>query len=179
MIARVVPMPDNSWTIREASSAKDWEGALQVLTSVYIDEIEKGLSRRQEAQTLFSRSHLKGKGDFLVAADSEGRILGAVLLLSEHSELRQIARPQEAEFRILAVGQPARGKGVGHALVEECIARAKRRGARRLVLSTQPFMHAAMRLYERLKFKRQSDRDWHTPKGSPRWVYSIELDSNA
>lgn len=172
-------MTDTSWVIRDAASERNWNGALQVLTAVYIDEIDRGLALRQEAQTLFSRSHLEGKGDLLVAADADGQILGVVLLLSEHSELRQIARPQEAEFRILAVSQAARGKGVGRALVEECISRAKKRRARWVVLSTQPFMHAAMRLYESLGFQRHIHRDWQTSKGSPRLVYSLELVSTA
>jgi hypothetical protein len=44
-----------------------------------------------------------------------------------------------------------------------------------VLLSTQPSMQAAHRLYEDLHFKRRPERDWQTSNGGIRWVYSLEL----
>jgi ribosomal protein S18 acetylase RimI-like enzyme len=60
-------------------------------------------------------------------------------------------------------------------LVRECISRSKRRGALRMMLSTQPSQQAAHRVYEALGFVRRKERDWQTVSGSLRWVYSLEL----
>ena len=163
-----------TWIIRDASSQKDWDQAIALLVAVYVGE---GFAQPQFAQQTFSRSRLEGEGVFLVGVDTDETILGAVLLLSEQTELRQIAQPGEAEFRLLAVSDVARGKGVGRELVQECLSRAKRRGARTMVLCTQPSMRAAQSLYEGLGFRRRLERDFEMASGSPRWVYSIELDS--
>ena len=108
-----------------------------------------------------------------MAAAADGRVLGAVLLLGTDSDLRQVARADEAEFRLLGVSDLARGKGIGRALVHACLDRARARGARAMVLTTQPTMRAAHRVYEDLGFTREPARDWDTASGSSRWVYSI------
>lgn len=78
------------WTIRDASLQKDWEQAVALLDAVYVGE---GFAQPQFAQQTFSRKRLENEGDFLVAAASGGTVLGAVLLLSDQSEFRQVARP--------------------------------------------------------------------------------------
>lgn len=162
-----------NWTIRDASSQKDWEQAVALLDAVYVGE---GFAQTQFAQQVFSRDRLENEGDFLVAAASGGTILGAVLVLDDQSEFRQIARPGEVEFRLLAVRDAARGNGIGRELVEECLNRSKSRGARITVLCTQPSMRAAQALYEGLGFRRRTERDFQVAGGGSRWVYSIELD---
>lgn len=168
-------MAEWNWNVRAAAEDKHWKGAFRVLTSVYIDEIHRGLSQPQEVQQLFSRTSLESHGDLLIATDSNGNVVGAVLLVGQNSRLRQVAQVGEAEFRMLAVESAYRGKGIATALVRECLDRARSRGAHTMVLSTQPFMLAAQRLYEELGFTRRTDRDWTTVGGSPRWVYSSDL----
>lgn len=165
-------MSDRAWTLRNAGSPQDWEQILALLVSIYVDE---GFSDPQSAQQLFCRSSLENQGDLLVAADTEGKILGVILLLKERSNLCQVAENGEAEFRLLGVDPVARGQRIGRGLVVECLRRANRRGAHRMVLSTQPSMCAAQALYDRLGFTRQVHRGWQTPSGGARWVYSIEL----
>jgi ribosomal protein S18 acetylase RimI-like enzyme len=98
--------------------------------------------------------------EVLVAAEGE-RLLGGVTFVAG-GPLADIAAVDEAEIRMLAVARPARGRGVGEALVRCCADRARAlAGRRRLVLSTQPKMHAAHRLYERLGFVRAPLRDWN------------------
>jgi ribosomal protein S18 acetylase RimI-like enzyme len=61
---------------------------------------------------------------------------------------------------------------VGELLVRECLARARAAGKRRMVLSTDPSMRAAHRLYERLGFTRLPERDWSPLPGIHLRVYA-------
>jgi ribosomal protein S18 acetylase RimI-like enzyme len=165
---------NGNWTIRTISYSHDWDAALTLLRSVYVDE---GFTEPHLADQTFVRNLIEGEGEFLAAVDSDGTILGAVLLPNQQSALRQIARADEAEFRLLGVSGAARGRGVGRGLVEACLRRAQELNIGRMVLSTQPSMLAAQHLYESLGFRRQPERDWRTPQGSIRWVYAIELNT--
>ena len=69
------------------------------------------------------------------------------------------------ELRLLAVSQDARGKGVGSALVKECVRRARLMGATELGLHTSRSMRAAMRLYLSMGFERAPERDFLPPGG--------------
>ena len=100
--------------------------------------------------------------DAQIVAEAEDRIVGTVLLYPAGSVM---ARPGGGlitliwpEVRLLAVAPEARGRGVGAALVEECICRA-RQSAAALTLHTADVMQAAMRLYERLGFLRAPELD--------------------
>lgn len=93
-------------------------------------------------------------------AEQDTDLLGTVVYAAPGSPWQDLARGTEAEFRMLATAAPARGRGVGEALVRACIERAKQAAAPRIVLSTGPEMLAAHRLYERLGFVRTPERDW-------------------
>ena len=93
-------------------------------------------------------------------AEEPADLLGTVVYASPGSPWQDLAQDDEVEFRMLATSVPARGRGVGEALVRACIERAKRAGAPRLVLSTGPESTAAHRLYDRLGFVRVPERDW-------------------
>ncbi len=87
-----------------------------------------------------------------------------------------VARLHEAEFRTLAVAGAGRGQGAGEALVRACIARARAiEGCGLLVISTQPTMAAARRLYERLGFVRMPERDWMPVPHITLLTYGLEL----
>jgi ribosomal protein S18 acetylase RimI-like enzyme len=93
-------------------------------------------------------------------AEDPRDLLGTVVYAAAGSPWQDLATGAEAEFRMLATIAPARGRGVGEALVRACIARARQDGAPSLVLSTGPDMLAAHRLYERIGFTRLPERDW-------------------
>ncbi|PPS68721.1 MULTISPECIES: GNAT family N-acetyltransferase [Streptomyces] len=98
----------------------------------------------------------------VLAALRDGRVLGGVTFVPSGGPMADIAGPNEAEIRMLAVSHAARGQGVGEALVRSCLARARATpGCRSVVLSTQRTMHAAHRIYERLGFLRTPERDWN------------------
>jgi GNAT superfamily N-acetyltransferase len=99
--------------------------------------------------------------EVLVAA-ADDRVLGGVTFVPSGGPMADVARPGEAEIRMLAVAHQARGRGVGEALVRFCADRARAvEGCTGLVLSTQQAMRTAHRLYERLGFARTPDRDWN------------------
>jgi ribosomal protein S18 acetylase RimI-like enzyme len=93
-------------------------------------------------------------------AEEPEDLLGTVVYAAPGSPWQDLATDGEAEFRMLATAAPARGRGVGEALVRACIDRARRAGAPRLVLSTGVEMVPAHRLYERIGFVRAPERDW-------------------
>lgn len=99
--------------------------------------------------------------DLVVAADSDdGSLLGTVTFCLSGTAFAELSRPGEAEFRMLAVAPVARGRGVGEALVRACMRRAQAHDCDGIVLSTLPTMDAAHRLYTKLGFHRDPDRDW-------------------
>ncbi|MFI9807372.1 GNAT family N-acetyltransferase [Streptomyces sp. NPDC052301] len=99
--------------------------------------------------------------DVLVAVH-DGTLLGGVTFVPSGGPMADVAGPQEAEIRMLAVDRAARGRGAGEALVRACLDRARAvDGCRAVVLSTQRTMHTAHRIYARLGFVRTPERDWN------------------
>ena len=94
--------------------------------------------------------------ELLVAGD----VLGTVTYVPDGGPLGEIAGPNEAEFRMLAVHPAARGRGVGTALLRHVVDDSRRRGRAGVVCSSLPEMRAAHRIYERLGFQRVPERDW-------------------
>ncbi|MEU6866749.1 GNAT family N-acetyltransferase [Streptomyces sp. NPDC046876] len=116
-----------------------------------------------------------GVGEVLVAVQ-DGQVLGGVTFAAPGSPLADVAGPHEAEFRMLAVAPEARGKGVGEALVRACIERARAlEGVTAIVLSTQPAMRGAQRIYSRLGFVRTPELDWSPIPALTLLTYRLEL----
>ncbi|KUO17004.1 GNAT family N-acetyltransferase [Streptomyces dysideae] len=113
--------------------------------------------------------------DVLVAAQN-GQLLGTVTYVPSGGPMADLARPGEAEIRMLAVSRAARGRGAGEALVRACINRARvADGCTGIILSTQRTMHAAHRIYERLGFVRSPERDWNPIPGDEFTLLTYEL----
>ncbi|WP_229685863.1 GNAT family N-acetyltransferase [Longimycelium tulufanense] len=111
----------------------------------------------------------------LLVAVEEGHVVGVVSLCRANNLYARLARVDEAELRLLAVEPTARGRGVGESLVRAAVERAAGIGASRLVLSTQPRMHAAHRLFARMGFCRYRDRDWYTSIGLHMLAFAYPL----
>ncbi|MEV5337748.1 GNAT family N-acetyltransferase [Streptomyces sp. NPDC052676] len=98
----------------------------------------------------------------VLVAVAEERVVGGVTFVPSGGPMADIAGPGEAEIRMLAVAREARRRGAGEALVRACVDRARAiPGCVRVVLSSQPTMHSAHRVYERLGFVRTPERDWN------------------
>ena len=68
------------------------------------------------------------------------------------------------------------GLGVGHALVDECVRRARRAGAAELGLHTSESMRVARRMYERMGFERAPERDFRPGGAELVEGYRLRLD---
>ena len=66
----------------------------------------------------------------------------------------------EAEVRMLAVDEAARGLGIASRLMAACETLARDQGLAAVILCTETGMHAAQRLYERRGYLREPARDW-------------------
>ena len=111
----------------------------------------------------------------LVAVDEDDQPVGTVTFAHAGSPMAELSREGEAEFRMLAVSDRARGRGVGEALVRACLEEARLAGATAMVLSTQPGMTSAHRIYERLGFTRTPERDWSPVPGVDLLAYRLDL----
>jgi predicted N-acetyltransferase YhbS len=107
--------------------------------------------------------------DTQIVAELDNEIIGSVLLYPKGTV---IAIPRSAsitliwpEVRLLAVAPAARGQGVGAALMQECVQRARHSGARALALHATDIKNAAMRLYERMGFQRAPELDFEPAPG--------------
>jgi len=121
--------------------------------------------------------------DAQIVAEEVGRVVGSVLLYPAGSVM---ARPgggsitlAEPEVRLLAVAPEARGRGVGVTLMHECIRRARQSRAAALTLHTTDIMQAAMRLYERLGFRRAPELDIQPAAGVTIKGYRLGLEAAA
>jgi GNAT superfamily N-acetyltransferase len=98
-----------------------------------------------------------------IVAEQDGAVVGAVLLYPAGvplpgAEASRVRMPWP-EVRLLAVAPASRGRGVGAALMQECVRRARAAGAPALALHTTDMMQAAVRLYARLGFVREPEID--------------------
>ena len=78
-------------------------------------------------------------------AEKDGENVGSVFLVKKSATV--------AQLRMLIVDPKARGLGIGHRLVDECMAFARRAGYRKMVLWTNDILHAARRIYESRGFR--------------------------
>jgi GNAT superfamily N-acetyltransferase len=98
-------------------------------------------------------------GIVLVAA-ADGTITGTVTLALPGTPLAHMCRADEAEVRMLAVDEAARGHGIAGHLMSACETLARDQGLAAMILRTETRMHAAQRLYERRGYLREPARDW-------------------
>lgn len=111
----------------------------------------------------------------LLVADGGGQVVGAVALAASGGPYAELAGSGEAVFRMLVVDPLWRGRGVARALVQACLDRAREAGCHRMVISTEPHMHAAHRLYLRMGFIRATERDWSPVEGVDLLAYERQL----
>jgi ribosomal protein S18 acetylase RimI-like enzyme len=157
-----------------ALAPADVPAAAALLEAIYIGEGFTPESGRASLRAVAARA---GAGDSFVAVDPEDdSLIGTVCLFLAGTLYSQVSLPGEAEVRLLAVDPAACQRGVGEPLMDACRSRAVALGASRIVLSTQPTMVAAHRLYGRLGFRRAPGRDWERPNSARQMlVYELEL----
>lgn len=151
--------PDEYGLIGDLTAEVYVDGGLVSAASSYVSTLRDAAGR--------------AAGSELLVAEVGGEVAGAVAYCPPGSPYVQVAGPDEAEFRMLAVREKARGRGVGRAMVLACADRARAAGLTGLRLSTGPDMTAAHRLYERMGFVRTPDRDWAPAPGVDLITYAL------
>ncbi len=100
----------------------------------------------------------------LVAVNAENALLGGVVYFGDMAEYGAggIATEQKnaAGFRLLGVRASARGLGVGKALTQACLDRARSSQRAEVILHTTQAMQTAWAMYERFGFQRSPDLDF-------------------
>jgi len=142
-----------------------------LIRRVYVDG---GFTRPDVASTLFAGASIRRRGRLLFLRDADHSLVGTVIVVAPDSPARRIATAGEAEMHLLAVSSERRNGGLGRILVDAALRRARHDGYSRMVLWTQPTMHAAHRLYERAGFLRAPERDM-LHDGRPFIVYQMSL----
>lgn len=127
----------------------------------YVDRLRDTATRAAQAEVL--------------VAEWDGAIVGSVTIAEADTPFSDVARAGELEFRMLAVSSAARGKGAGSALVRSVLDAAYDRGLQAVVLSTEPEMAAARRIYDRNDFVPAPDRDWQPVPGTELTVLVREI----
>jgi DNA-binding MarR family transcriptional regulator/GNAT superfamily N-acetyltransferase len=89
-------------------------------------------------------------------AEIDGEHAGHVFLV-RHPE-----QPGTAKLRLLYVDPRARGLGLGHALVDECVRFARAAGYQRITLWTQSILTAAHRIYQQAGFQLVREEPHHS-----------------
>jgi DNA-binding MarR family transcriptional regulator/GNAT superfamily N-acetyltransferase len=89
-------------------------------------------------------------------AEMEGHPVGHIFLM------RHPKSSTTAKLRLFLVESNVRGKGLGHALVGECIQFARKAGYRKITLWTQSELHAAQHIYKTAGFHLMKEEPHHS-----------------
>ena len=92
---------------------------------------------------------LEGDSTHLFVAESEGEIVGMLSLV-----VVDIPTGRKAWIEDVVVDEKARGLRIGHALVEKAKEEAKKLGAKKVYLTSNPSRKAAHHLYAKCGFER-------------------------
>jgi predicted N-acetyltransferase YhbS len=128
----------------------------------YADKLRDAASRAEHAE-------------LMAAVGPDGTVLGSVTVARPGTCYSEVSREGELEFRMLAVSPSATGRGIGAALTNAVLDRARELGASRVVLCSLDIMTTAHRMYERLGFMRIPGRDWSPAPGVTLIAYALDL----
>jgi len=152
---------DNGVMLIRKATPQDAEVVREIVRDVYVGEGWADLHATPDyVRSLLDAETRIAQADVLVA-ELDGGIV-ATITAADEPPFAHVAQPGELEVRMLAVRAQARRHGVAQALVTACEDIARDRGLERVVLSTDPDMHAAQALYEGLGYRRTPGRDWET-----------------
>ena len=107
------------------------------------------------AQLNDPQTHILAKGGAILIAEKNGEAVGTVGLVPGHG-------PGVLELIKMSARDDVKGQGIGRALMEAAIGKARRMGATKIWLETNTKLEAALALYRRSGF-RQLTGDEVTP----------------
>ena len=171
----------NNLKIRKADGADR-----EIIQSVTLSAYEQYAHVMGENWKFYQKNILDTLADIKpaeqIVAETDRGIVGTVLLYPAGKLQGPDGTPislEVPEVRLLAVAPTARGQGVGVALMQECIRRARQAGASALGLHTTDMMNVAMRMYEAMGFVHVPALDFHPAEGIVVKGYRIDLSHSA
>jgi GNAT superfamily N-acetyltransferase len=112
----------------------------------------------------------------LIVAELDGQLTGTVTLYLDVGHVSPKRWPKGwAGVRLLAVHPAYRRRGIGRALMEECVRRCRNQGVAAIGLHTIEMMDAAHRIYERMGFVRVPKYDFYPRPGVVVMAYRLDL----
>ena len=117
------------------------------LNRAWLDEYHL-MEHSEEAQLADPQAHFVGSGGQVFVALYENNVVGTCAVLPNGAD--------EFELAKLTVSPEFRGHGIARRLVARCIAFARDRGARRVMLVSNSQLQPALRLYESMGFEYRS-----------------------
>jgi ribosomal protein S18 acetylase RimI-like enzyme len=103
-------------------------------------------------RTIVSKASALSDAGEVVIAESDGRLVGGVAYVGPHVAKAPFFEQAWPVIRMLVVEPDCRGKGIGRALTDQCMARAQRDRAPVIALHTSPIMTVALPMYLRMGF---------------------------
>ena len=163
--------PMSDLAIREAR-----DDELDAVASLIVDAYAEYAARMSpDAWSSFANeiANVRGRlGDAeLLVAEQDGALVGSVTMFSGWRG----AQEGTAGVRLLSVLPSKRGEGVGRALMEECVTRAKDAGKTRIVLTTTQEMAAIREITESMGFTREPGMDYEAAPGVRVEGYALQL----
>jgi ribosomal protein S18 acetylase RimI-like enzyme len=155
-------------------TSEDAIGDAELVELLVRTYVAAGFTDADRATALFAPQAVRSRGDILHIRDAQKRLLGMVILVPYSSSGCVFARAGECELHLLATAPESRNRGIGRALVGAAKDEARRAGYARMLLWTQPTMHAAQRLYQSLGFVRFPQRDFEQ-QGRPFLFFQAPL----
>jgi GNAT superfamily N-acetyltransferase len=105
---------------------------------------------------LSKTSDLSASGEIIIA-ELQDKLAGAGAYFGPNSQKAAFFDQRWPIIRMLVVDPAFRGKGIGRALSDACIARAERDGSPIIALHTSPIMSVALPMYLRMGFVKAYD----------------------
>lgn len=177
---RCIPVPPQASDLVVRPAREDeWDGAGALTVEGYDANgylIKPDGSYDDEYAGWLGDGAARGRtGNLLVAVDATG-LLGTATWCPPGSPYRELAtEDHQGEFRTLSVAPHARGRGIGRALVADCIQRARAAGLSEMLLCSLTEMAPAHHLYVSFGFARRPELDWSPTAGVDLWAFSLAL----
>jgi GNAT superfamily N-acetyltransferase len=150
---RWVPMTDIKIRDYESSDAEDLNRIAVAAFGQYQDQYQDWPAMQAR---LSKTSALSATGEVIVA-EFQKQFAGAVAYFGPNARKAPFFDQRWSVIRMLVVDPAFRGKGLGHTLSTQCIARARRDGSPVIALHTSPIMTVALPMYLRMGFVRAYD----------------------
>ena len=160
-------MNSAQFTVRNAK-LEEFAKIGQLMVSVYsqLDGFPKA-TEQPEYYSMLARVGeftLKPSTEILISTNGGDALAGAVVFFGDMryygSGGTATLEKNAAGFRLLAVDDQFRGKGIGKLLTLECINKARRSNLQQIIIHTTKAMQTAWKMYENLGFKRSEDLDF-------------------